>query len=276
MITWLTNDEWKNYIENLAELGTYVSHKVINKKINHSKDALHFSDAVIKVNVKEDHKSTPTALYFNNTGMVKVQGDTYTLLCDNAEYDFYWFHPHLINANFEFTSMMLERFGQSYLKKRVIHCNDEICECLKDRKLYTDNAEIVYMLLKKIRNEKDFYSSFNISKEKYIYPTFKSYPDLKIKTDKNNQSLKTKQQKYLERLQLFYPNMKKITQASLPPYMAESLEHSLEKNLRETKEELDYEDEYIYLQKAMLVYLVDEYERIQEFKREQNNTPEKE
>ena len=152
MIRWLSTEEWKDFIENQALMGKYVSHELHNKgNVTHPIDEYHFSDATVKVKIIEPGYKKPKSVYFNNTGIIKVQGDKYDEFSDCAEYTFYWCHPQLVSENFEFILMMIKKFGLAYLKKRAIHCENELYECITDKDIHKSDADEASMLLGHIR-----------------------------------------------------------------------------------------------------------------------------
>lgn len=251
MIRWLTDEEWKDFIENQAFIGTYVSHELVNKgNITHPIDEYHFSDAIIKVKVIEPGYKRPKSIYFNNTGIIKVQGDNYDEYSENAEYTFYWLHPHLVNENFEFASMMIKKFGLEYIKRRATHCNNELYECITDKDLHKNDADEALMMLDKIRTNISSVISpevYNLGLKKQNITQSKSLSTM----DKN---LETRQ-----RINRLFPNL--ITKAKEPKkcQIDELIDQQLIDIVKEKAEELEYASDYIYLQESILFFMTQEY-----------------
>ena len=146
MIRWLSKDEWKNFIENETGVGSYISHETVNTKVTPREDKYHFPNTVIKVKVRQKNSKNAIDLYFNNNGVVKVQGDTHNEFDESAEYTVYYSHPHLINVTTYFLTMMIKKFGVAYLIPRATHCKEEIEECTTDIPFHLNDSNTYLML----------------------------------------------------------------------------------------------------------------------------------
>lgn len=243
MIRWLSKDEWKDLIENEASVGTYISHTLINKKVNSGIDKYHFPDSIIKVKVRQTKSNKTTDIYFNNNGIVKIQGDKHDEFDESAEYMAYYNHPHLIGITCYFISMMIKKFGVRYLMPRATHCKEELEECITDIPFHTSDADTLTALYGKIN------TNLKTINQKPTLETIKSINDKKFQDYKNRR-----------RLQILYPELNiPLVQEPERTKMDRLIDEQINYEIKDKADELEYLRDYISLQESFLDFIAYEY-----------------
>ena len=104
MIRWLSKEEWKDYIENKARMGKYISHSILHdRKINEAIDKYNFSDAIVRVTINQNLDESNSDqddlvdIYFDNAGPIKIEGDDYELDEESTEFKFLFYHPYAVS-----------------------------------------------------------------------------------------------------------------------------------------------------------------------------------
>ena len=143
MLAWLGPKQWKKYIEETSNLGTYISHFSLNEgKYERPKDTMSFSDEMIQVNIKQKD-GTLISIVYNCCGPIDIfetetespmMFDEYALLTD---------YPIMIAESVNFVQMMSRRLGNMYIKRRIKHCQEELSTITED--CYNLEAQLYLM-----------------------------------------------------------------------------------------------------------------------------------
>ena len=154
MIRWLSKIDWKDYIENRTQLGKYISHSLFNAdRIEPAANKYNFSSAIIKVTFEENETGEIIDLYFDNSGPIKFESDTYELENQSVEFNFLYHQPYMVSEIMQFVEMMSEKFGETYRIRRILHAYNEIKLIDEEYKLILSDLHEKYLIFGAIKTD---------------------------------------------------------------------------------------------------------------------------
>ena len=170
MLTELTTNDWKNYINKSSTLGEYVSHRTLNntnQTINNDTFLKHITEVTVL------NEGTPFYIYFNNSGPVYISEHKCNNTLSFDEYDFVCKYPSLVSDVYHFIKTMGNKFGKNYLKQRLEHCNNEIIN--KEEQLLKTEFSLELLNTSyedSLKKEKITNEPFNAKKQYSLFSNF--------------------------------------------------------------------------------------------------------
>ena len=249
MIRWLSKDEWKDYIENRAELGTYVSHSLFNAgSIEPAVDKYNFSSAIIKVTFIENESNEKIDLFFDNSGPVKFGNDEYELGNKAVEYNFLYYQPYMVHEIMQFVEMMSEKFGARYREPRTLHAINEI-------ELVNEEYK---QLLTEIHEQSMFFSNIRTNASGVISPELLNAKPHELGKYASKFLKPTMNFKYFS---VFNPDTRKPYpidgKNNIPQYskLDELIDFTIHSSITDLMEEKEYMEDYKYYQQGLIYFI---------------------